>query len=189
MRAVLILAGLVFLVPFIKSDVIECDNGDRYHGRVVSMDEKQVTLTNEIAGTLKIPRQRIVSLSFRDKAAPAVAAVPRFTGTNSAAGRPGAVQFDAAAVAKVQNELLSGASPEANQMFNEMVQGLASGNMNVADIQRQARSALQELRNMQGDAGNDETAELLNSYGAILESFLKAPPPQNTVRTNAVLPE
>jgi hypothetical protein len=187
MRAVYIVAGLIFFVSFIQADIVECDNGDRYHGKVLSMDEKQVTLQNEIAGTLKIPRQRIISLSFREKAV-VPANIPRVGGTNSAAVRPGAVQFDAAAVQKIQNEMLAGANPEANQMFNEMVQGLASGKLNVADIQRQAQSTLKELRSMQGEFGNDETAELLNSYGAILESFLRAAPQQVQARTNTVLP-
>ncbi|MGZ8898563.1 MAG: hypothetical protein ACXW3Z_00560 [Limisphaerales bacterium] len=180
MRAVFILAGLIFFVSLSHADIVECDNGDIYHGKVLLMDEKQVTLQNEIAGTLKIPRQRIVSLSFRDKAAPAA---PRTAGTNAVV-RPGAVQFDAAAVQKVQNEMLAGATPEATQMFNEMVQGLASGKLNVADIQRQAQSALKELRSMQSEFGDDETAELLNSYAAILESFVRQAPPQGAARPN-----
>lgn len=187
MRAVFILAGLIFFISLTRADVVECDNGDRYHGKVLSMDEKQVTLQNEIAGTLKIPRQKIVSLSFREK--PVVpASIPRVGGTNTAV-RPGAVKFDAAAVQKVQNEMLAGATPEAQQMYQEMVQGLANGKLNMADIQRQAQSALKELRSMQGEFGNDETAELLNSYAAILESFVRQAPPQNVARPNAVLPK
>lgn len=185
MRAVFILAGLFFFVSFSQADVVECDNGDVYHGKVLSMDEKQVTLQNEIAGTLKIPRQRIVSLSFREKAAPAAprAAAARLPGTNAVV-RPGAIQFDAAAVQKVQNEMLAGATPEAQQMFNDMVQGLASGKLNVADIQRQAQSTLKELRSMQSEFGDDETADLLNSYAAILESFVRQAPPQSAARPN-----
>lgn len=184
MKAVLILAVLIFFIPLVTADVVECDNGDRYHGKVLSMDEKQVTLQNEIAGTLKIPRQRIVSLSFRDKAVAQPAAVPRVPATNSAVARPGAVQFDAAAVQKVQNEMLAGATPEAQQMFNEMVQGMASGKLNVADIQRQAQNTLKELRSMQSELGNDETTELLNSYAAILESFVRQVPAQSATRPN-----
>lgn len=184
MKAVLILAVLIFFIPLVTADVVECDNGDRYHGKVLSMDEKQVTLQNEIAGTLRIPRQRIVSLSFRDKAVAQPAAVPRVPGTNSAVARPGAVQFDAAAVQKVQNEMLAGATPEAQQMFNEMVQGMASGKLNVADIQRQAQNTLKELRSMQSELGNDETTELLNSYAAILENFVRQVPAQSATRPN-----
>lgn len=182
MKAVLILAGLISVLQLVRADVVECDNGDRYHGKVLSMDEKQVTLQNEIAGTLKIPRQRIVSLSFRDKVVPQAVVAPRAGATNSAKVRPGAVQFDAGAVQKVQNEMLAGATPEAQQMFNEMVQGLASGKLNVTDIQKQAQSTLKELRSMQSELGNDETAELLNSYAAILESFVGQAPTQGAVR-------
>ena len=186
MKAVIILAGLIFFIPLVTADVVECDNGDRYHGKVLSMDEKQVTLKNEITGTLKIPRQRIVSLSFRDKALTQPTVSPRAAITNSPVVRPGAVQFDSAAVQKVQNEMLAGATPEAQQMFNEMVQGLANGKLNMTDIQRQAQSTLQELRSMQSELGNDETTELLKSYAAILESFVRQAPAQSTTRPNPV---
>jgi hypothetical protein len=174
MKAFLSLALLVFFSTLGRADIIECDNGDRYHGKVLSMDEQKVVLKNDIAGTLQIPRARIVTLSFRDKAvAPAAA---RVASTNSAVLRPGAVSFDQNAVQKVQNEMLAGATPEANQMFNEMVQGLMSGQMDVTDIRRKAQSTLQELRSLQKELGDDETAALLNSYGAVLESFLKQAP-------------
>jgi hypothetical protein len=51
-----------------------------------------------------------------------------------------------------------------------------SGQMDVTDIRRKAQSTLQELRSLQKELGDDETAALLNSYGAVLESFLKQAP-------------
>ena len=60
MKAGFILAGLLLFIPLAQADVVECDNGDRYHGKVLSMDEKKVVLKNEITGTLNIPRARIV---------------------------------------------------------------------------------------------------------------------------------
>jgi hypothetical protein len=187
MRAFLFAAGLVLTTTFLRADVIECDNGDRYHGKVLSMDDKKVTLQNEVTGTLQIPRARIVTLSFREKtAAPALA---KIVATNTPALRPGAIQLDQGAVQKVQNELLAGATPEANQMFNEMVQGLMSGQMDMADIRNKAQTTLQELRSLQKELGNDETAELLNSYGAILESFIKqAPVRPNTAPVKPIAP-
>lgn len=175
--------GLILSFSWLRGDVIECDNGDCYNGKVLSLDEKKVSLQNEIAGTLTIPRSRIVSISFRDKP---VAQKPAILGsaTNRAAPRPGAMQIDPGAVQKVQNELLSTANPEANQMFNEMVQGLMSGQMNMADIRKKAQTTLQELRVLQKELGDDETADLLNTYGAILEGFVNQAPG----RTNVIVP-
>ena len=180
------MAALVLPTTFLCADVIECDNGDRYHGKVLSMDDKKVTLQNEITGTLQIPRARIVTLSFREKTTVPAA---RIIATNAPAVRPGAIQLDRSAIQKVQNELLAGATPEANQMFNEMVQGLMSGQMDVADIRSKAQTTLQELRSLQNEVGDEETAALLNSYGAILESFLKqAPARANTAPVKPIVP-
>jgi len=187
MKAAIFLVTLIFLHAVSRADVVECDNGDRYHGKVLSMDEKKVTLQNEITGTLQIPRARIVTLSFREKSA--LTAPAKTVNTNSAAVRPGAITFDQNALQKVQNQMLAGATPEANQMFNEMVQGLMNGQMDVADIRNKAQSTLQELRSLQKELGDDETAELLNTYGAILESFLKQTPARpNPVATKPVVP-
>ena len=182
MKALLSLFSLLIFAQSVIADIIECDNGDRYNGKVVSMDEKNVTLRNEIAGTISIPRNRIISISFRDQTQPRPVTAP-IVSTNRPSAAQG-FQFDSAAVQKVQNELLATATPEATQMFNEMVQGLMGGQMNVGDIRNKAQSTLQELRELQKDLGDDETAALLNSYGAILENFLR----QSGASTNAAVP-
>lgn len=166
------------LLALARADVIECDNGDRYNGKVLSMDEQQVKLQNDIAGTLTIPRNRIVSISFR----PLQKTALRTAGsTNSLAGRSAAVpgrglQIDDGSIEKVQQELLSTANPEANQMFQEMVRGLQSGQLNLGDIRSKAQDTLKELRKLQGELGDDETAGLLDSYATILESFVRQAP-------------
>lgn len=182
MKALLSLFSLLIFAQSVVADIVECDNGDRYNGKVVSMDEKNVTLRNEIAGTISIPRNRIISISFRDQTQPRPVTAP-IVSTNRPNPAQG-FQFDAAAVQKVQNELLATATPEATQMFNEMVQGLMGGQMNVGDIRNKAQSTLQELRELQKELGDDETAGLLNSYRAILENFLR----QSAGPTNAAVP-
>jgi hypothetical protein len=184
MTALSLFSALLLLVQGSSADTIECDNGDRYNGKVISMDEKKVTLQNDLTGTLTIPRERIVTISFREKPAapPAVKATSPALSTNIFNPQSGSVPFDAAAIQKVQNELLRTATPEATQMFNEMVQGLMGGQMNIGDIRGKAQTTLQELRDLQKDFGDDETAEILNTYGAILENFLR----QSARPTNSV---
>jgi hypothetical protein len=179
MKAGFMLAGLLLIIPALRADVVECDNGDRYHGKVLSMDDKKVVLKNEITGTLNIPRARIVSLSFRDQATTPAAAKPA---VSTAAPSPAKQLESASAIQQVQNDYLAGATPEANRMYNEMVQALMSGQLNMADLRNKAQTTLQELKSLQTELGDDEIAQLLNSYGAILESFLKQAP----VQTNAV---
>jgi len=191
MKAAFILAGLLVFIPFVQADVIECDNGDRYHGKVLSMDDKKVVLKNEITGTLNIPRARIVALSFRDPATtPATTpAAARTVGPAVTVPPSPARQLESSsAIQQVQNDYLSGASPEANRMYNEMVQSLMSGQMNMADLRNKAQTTLQELKSLQKELGDDETAQLLNSYGAILESFLKQAPAQTNALPRAVSP-
>ena len=184
MKAGFILAGLLFFIPLVRSDVIECDNGDRYHGKVLSMDEKKVVLKNEITGTLNIPRARIVSLSFRDQATTPTTAK---ASTATAPVSPAKQLESATAIQQVQNDYLSSATPEANRMYNEMVQSLMSGQLNMADLRNKAQTTLQELKSLQKELGDDETAQLLNSYGAILESFLKQAPQTNAI-PRAIVP-
>jgi hypothetical protein len=180
MRATAFFISLSFLGFIAHADVIECDNGDRYNGKVLSMDEKTVKLQNEIAGTITIPRGRIVSIGFRS----AQATKPS---TNSPVAIPGKqTKIDSAAVDRVQNELLATATPEANQMFQEMVRGLQSGQLNLGDIRAQALSTLQQLREAQKELGDDDLAALLGSYGSVLENFIKQTPPSS--RAPAVTP-
>lgn len=162
------------LVAIARADVIECDNGDRYNGKVLSMDEQQVKLQNEIAGTLTIPRNRIISISFRPLQKSPVKA-PAGTTNGFAVPRRG-LPIDDGSIEKVQDELLSTANPEANQMFQDMVRGLQSGQLNLGDIRAKAQETLAELRKLQGELGEDETAGLLDSYATILESFVRQAP-------------
>jgi len=80
------------------------------------------------------------------------------------------------AVEQVQNQLLGDANPEATQMFQEMVRGLMSGKMDLGDVRNKAQSTLNELKDLQKDLGDDETAALLSSYASILQSFVNQAP-------------
>ena len=146
------------------------------------MDEKVVKLQNAITGTLTIPRNRIVGISFR----PAQAQPAARASTNGPAVDPNKVKIDAASIDRVQNEFLATATPEANQMFQEMIRGLQSGQLNLGDIRAQAETTLKELREAQKELGDDDLGGLLSSYGAILESFIKQTPP--VTRAPAIKP-
>lgn len=177
MRTILILLVLA-VVQAPRADVVECENGDRYNGKVLSMDENSVRLQNEIAGTLTIPRSKIVGITFREGPARPIARAA----TNAPALDPNKMKFDAASIARVQNEFLATATPEATQMFQEMIRGVQAGRVNIGDIRSQAANTLKELREAQEDLGGDGMAEVLDSYAAILEGFI------NQTRTGVQAP-
>ncbi|MBL9175442.1 MAG: hypothetical protein JNL10_18010 [Verrucomicrobiales bacterium] len=162
-------ALLVVTCCVARADVVECDNGDRYNGRVLSMDEKEVKLQNDIAGTITIPRVRIVGIQFR----PAPAPVATGAATNAPAVRAQAPTWDAALLERIQNEYLATATPEANQMFQEMVQGMQSGRIALGDLRARAAATLRDLRAAQKESGEDALGGILETYGEVLESFLQ----------------
>lgn len=170
MRTLLpLLFSLIVASTVIRADVVECDNGDRYNGKVLSMDEKEVKLQNDIAGTITIPRVRIVGIQFRQMPA----RVANRAATNAAAIGAQPPTWDAAALERIQNEYLATATPEANQMFQQMVQGMQSGQMNLGDLRARAAATLRDLRAAQKESGDDALGGILESYGEVLESFLQ----------------
>jgi hypothetical protein len=167
MRRILFALSLATLT---FADVIECENGDRYNGKVLLVDEHSVKLQNEITGVLTIPRSKVASITFRTQASKAAAtnAVVSATATAPAADPA------ARAIEQVQEQFLSGAGPEANQMFQDMVRDLLSGKLGVEDVRAQAQTTLKELNDLQADLGDDDAAMLLGSYAAILQNFLNS---------------
>lgn len=166
-HAILLAASVAANVP---ADVVVCDNGDRYTGKVLLVTETEVRLINQIHGRLAIPRANVQQITFEKAASAAAAPAAAAPGAVAPAG---AIAIDPAAVQQVQQEILGTANPEANQMFQQMIQGLASGKLNVGDIRLQAQDVLNQVRELQKDLGDDDTAGLLNSYVSILENFVK----------------
>jgi hypothetical protein len=169
MKTRLCLLLCTFLISaFAMADVVECENGDRYNGKVLLLNEKELRLTNDIQGIITIPRQKILSISLR-MGTPA----KRAAGDVQNSLTNGGIQLDPSSVAKVQQQFLSDANPEANELFQQMVQGLMTGKMDVNDIRNKAQGTLEQLRQFQKELGQDEEGELLGSYANILEAFLK----------------
>jgi hypothetical protein len=156
-----IVLGLVCAVALGRADVVECENGDRYNGKVLLVDAQNVRLQNEITGTLTIPREKVASITFG-------AAGRRVPSAKTNAVPAGA------AIEQVQNQFLSEATPEATQMYQEMVRDLLSGKLGVNDLRAKAQGTLKELNDLKSDLGDDDAAALLGSYAAILQNFVNA---------------
>lgn len=148
----------------LRADVVECENGDRYNGKVLLVDERNVKLQNEIAGVLTIPRAKVSAITFGNPKPKAVAVAPARTNAVSST----------ATIDQIQNQFLGDATPEAKQMYQEMVRDLLSGKLSANDVRTKAQSALKELNDLQSGLGDEDASALLGSYAAILENFLQA---------------
>jgi hypothetical protein len=173
MRGVLLILG-ISLVLRIQGDVVECENGDRYNGKVLLVDQTQVKLTNDITGVLTIPRAKVSTISF-GKAKPPRPIGSALTRTNLISPVAPS-RIDPNAIQQVQNQWLGDASPEATQMYQEMIRGLMSGQLDLGDLRNKALSTLNELKGLQKDLGDDDAAALLSSYAGILEGFINQAP-------------
>lgn len=171
----------VVIVCAARADVVVFENGDRLSGKVLTLSETELKLQNEIQGTVTLPREKIASIHLKEArvAGPGLGTIPN---AGNVLKQLESGSDTSRAIEQVQNELLAGASPEAQQMYRDMVRDLMSGKLQLGDIRAQAETTLKELRELEKELGDDGTSELLGSYAAILENFLKAAPPAEKPR-------
>jgi hypothetical protein len=156
-------------------------NGDRYFGRVLSVSADTVVLESEVLGKINVPRKNVASLAFGTNTVatfsvptnlPTVASSTALANTNldlSATLRnPGA---DTNIIRQIREQMLAG-SPEAAGKYDEMVNGLLSGSLNVDDLRREARSDADQIRQLKRDLGPDAD-DALDGYLDVLDDFLK----------------
>ena len=178
----------LIVAPGLRADVLEMQNGDRYSGKVISVSPATVVLTNEVLGQITLPRGRVASLSIGTNTAvpKAAVALAQPVSTNlSAVTAPAVVantNTDLSAafrqlgantnfVGQIRQQMLAG-NPEAVSKYNELVNGLLSGQLSVGDIRQQAQSAAAQIREMKRELGPD-AGDALDGYLQILDSFIK----------------
>ena len=187
------------------ADEVEMQNGDHYAGKVVLMNSDTVVLQNEYLGRINLPRGKVSTLKFGDQqagsssaSAPApvspavhhaVAAglAPIGTNTDVSAmfrniGGPATTNL----MEQIRGNLLNGASPEANQTFDQLMGGLMSGQINIGDIRQQAQAAADQIRALKRDGANDPATASLDGYLEILDTFLQETAPAASTTNSAV---
>jgi hypothetical protein len=194
----LLCAAVVLFVaaPQLRADQVEMQNGDRYAGQVVSLNTNTVVLQSDVLGTLRLPRAKVAAITLGAAAATTSPRLP--SPTNAQVRPPAAARTNAAPklspalsqlgastnlIQQVQQQFLSGAGPEANDKFNELLGGLMSGKLTVDDIRSQAKTAADQLRALKREGG-EETGFAMDAYLAILDHFLKETAPSGSA-TNA----
>jgi hypothetical protein len=191
--------ALWFSATGLRADVLEMQNGDRYSGKVLSIAADTVVLNSEILGKINVPRAKVATLEFGTEASgaqliaatsspspaksPAAAAPIVVVNTNanlSASFKQ--LGGDTNFIGQVREQMLGG-SPEAAGKFNEMVNGLMSGQMSIDDLRKQAQASAAQLRALQRDMGS-QGDETLDGYLKILDAFVNETAPQPANKSN-----
>jgi hypothetical protein len=180
----------------LRADQVEMQNGDRYVGHVLSLNTNTIVLQSDVLGTLRLPRAKVAGITLGPRSPTNSAPPPSLT--NGQVRAPSAAPANAAPavspalrqlgastnlIQQVQKQFLSGAGPEANDKFNDLLGGLMSGKLSVDDIRAEAKSAADQLRTLKREGG-EEAGLAADAYLAILDHFLKETAPAGSP-TNA----
>jgi hypothetical protein len=167
----------------LHADQLQMQNGDRYAGKILSVTSNSIVLQSEILGQITLPRDKVAVLTFgaATNSAPTVAAAPALpataptlSGSNidlSIAFHRMGTGANTNLIQQVRGQMLAGAPPEANQKFDELVDGLMSGKLNVNDIRNQAQTSIEQINALKRELG-PEAGDSLDTYLGILEDFV-----------------
>jgi hypothetical protein len=176
----------------VYADQIELKNGDRYFGKVLSMNSNTVVLESPVLGQVQLSRSQVVSISLNGIASASLPVTNTTPNAAVSAGKGGAANgLDTAvrrlaantnAVQQVHRDMLANAGPEATQKFNEMLSDLLTGKLTIAGLRKEADSAAKQLRELRKDLGED-SGGMVDGYLEILDKFLRDPEVQNSAAT------
>jgi hypothetical protein len=173
-------------------------NGDHYVGTVLTLNSNYVVIQSEVLGVVKLPRAKVaaVTVGFGAQAKQAkppapkmaeVAALPN-RATNAPATNSLALRYLGAhtnLIHQVEDKFLQDAGPEAKAKFDELLQGLMNGQMDIQGIRTQACETVNQIKALKRDGG-EQLGGMLDTYQAILEKFIKeTTPPAGAPSTNA----
>ena len=199
-----ICVGALIFACGARADQVEMVNGDRYVGHVLSLNTDTLTIQNEFLGAIKLPRARISTIALDSSAAPGrtnsvrvapgisrstrLAQVSGRIATNMAPDFTATMQglkTNSSVINQVQQQFLAGAGPEATTKFNDLVAGLMSGKIGVNELRAEAKSTLEQAKSARKELG-EEGGSSMDSYLAILESFLKESEPASAPTNSAI---
>lgn len=191
MKTLLLLARsgaflLALAAANLRADEVLMQNGDRYFGKVVSVSADTVVLSSDMLGRINVPRHKVASLTLGTNLVASSAASQPAASTNHPAATASSpatnINLDLSAalrglgantnfVAQVRQQMLSG-SPAAAGKYDQMVNDLMSGKLDLNGLRREAQSSTKQLQDLKRELG-PEADELLDGYLQILNGFLK----------------
>ncbi len=185
-------SGMVFLfmaATSLRADQVEMQNGDRYHGKVLTVTADTVVLDSAVLGKINVPRKNVANLAFgANPTLPKAATnLARISGSTNlpvpvAPQNPANTNTDLSAafrnlgantnfVRDIREQMLRD-SPAAASKYDEMVNGLMSGKLDLNDLRREAKSSADQLRALKRELG-PEADDSLDTYLEVLDGFLK----------------
>jgi hypothetical protein len=197
-QRMIIFAAFALGLP-LRADQVVMQNGDTFNGTVLSVATNVLVLQNENLGIVTLPRVKVTAVVFG--AGTTTTAAPRpapswggllIPGT---AASPTNSAFDLTAVFRgirsqtnliqqVESQVLGSANPDAINKFNELLDGLSTGRIDMNGLRAQAQSAAEQLRSLKSGLGPDASGEA-ESYLAILDVFLQETAPVNVTTNRA----
>lgn len=179
-------------IPSARADQITLRNGDVLNGKVLNMTTNSLVLQDDSLGDLTLPRAKVANITFG--AATAGATQNALSDPATSQTSPGAqtnsfsdlkaiaqeIREHSNLVHEVEAQVLgSSASPAADSKFNEILDELSSGQMDMNGLRSQAQSAADQLQEYKKEMGTD-AGEEVDAYLAILNSFLRETAPTNS---------
>ena len=194
-----ITSAAIFLVAGVstaRADVVEMRNGDRFSGTVISLSSNAVVLESALLGRVKLPRAEVAMLmvetngtGLRDAASnrlrPAAGPNPPAAGSPASIAR-GDTNVDLSAalrqlgsntnfIGQIRQQMVAG-QPAAAAKYDQMVDDLMSGRMDLNDLRREAKTYADQLRELKRELG-PEADDSLDAYLSVLDGFLKETTP------------
>ena len=168
----------------LRADQVVMQNGDTLNGTVLSVSTNVLVLQNENLGKVILPRAKVANIVFGSgmaKAASLPTLGPAASRTDSTPGLTSAlrgIRDQTNLIQQVQSQVLGSAGPGAIIKFNDLIDGLSTGRIDMNDLRAQARAVAEQLQSLKKDLGPGDSVEA-DSYLAILNDFL-----QETATTN-----
>ena len=168
----------------LRADQVVMQNGDTLNGTVLSVSTNVLVLQNENLGKVTLPRARVADVVFGTGPAKAASlaipgsAAPRTNSSPDLTSALHGIRDQTNLIQQVQSQVLGSAGPGAISKFNDLLDGLSTGRIDMNDLRAQAQAAAEQLQSLKKDLGPGDSAEA-DSYLAILNDFL-----QETATTN-----
>lgn len=159
-RRVLVASGTSLLLfgSALRADTIQLVNGDRLKGKVTSLNEKELVLTSDSFGELRIPRDKVDLVSLGDKGLPDFTQAPVSQKPATNAG----VETDAAEEATSNlGQYLQ--DPSIQSQVGPMVEQLLGPKAD-RDTQKKVEEAQRGMRELRKDLGKSPEGDALESY-------------------------
>jgi hypothetical protein len=189
------------VVTFLRADQVTMQNGDLLNGKVLSMTTTALVLQNDNLGTITLPRAKVATVTLGTVAARAplsaassnniiVINKPKTAQENSPSDMQNmfrGIRDNTNLVQEVEAQVLgSSASPAAIDKFNELLDGLSTGKIDMNGLRAEAQSAVDQLQEYKKEMGSS-AGEEVDGYLSILNHFLNETAADGT-STNSAAP-